>query len=220
MAVSKNHYIAAALVVAILVAVINLVRTCKPVEEEFDLTTYGGLGGFAATKAIEYLGGNGSVVLILFDDSVMDVYGKDQYALTETIKQSGCRIKSIELVSPGPLRTNPAAIHSGVLPLDELRRIENKYPNVDALLCFAGAPVLSDEARPERATDAPKLIIANPVGESGVFELIESGYVSMAVVHRRDAAVPAEFGGVMTVEELEEVYEVVTHEEYAESNGF
>jgi len=216
MSFSKNHYIAAALVVAILFAVINLLRACKPVEEEIDLTIYGGLGGFAATKAIEYLGGNGTVVLILLDDSIRDVYGKDQYALTETIKQSDCRIKSIELVSPGPLRTNPAAIHSGVLPLDELQRIENKYPKVDALISFAGAPVLSDEALPERATDAPKLIIANPVGESGVFELIESGYVSMAVVHRRDAAASAGFGGVMTVEELEEVYEVVTIDEYAE----
>ena len=218
MASSKTNIAAIVLLVVILLAVANMVRTCKPrVGEELDVENFGGLGGYAGAKVEELLGRDKRVALIVFDDSAATIYGKDQYALTEQLKRFGYKILAEEAIPAGPLFANPDAAYQGVLPMDVFQQFAAKHAKADAIISFVGPPVILSETVPDAAEGTPPFIVANPaVAEGVIWELLESGFVTMAILPREDAAANPMALASGDPSLFDQFYQAVTHDSLSE----
>lgn len=207
---SKSSIISIVLLVFIVLAVGNIFRTCKPEGSTLDVQNFGGLGGYAARQIHEFLGPKKRVVLILFDDSAATIYGKDQYALTEQLKAYEYKILAEETIPAGPLFSNPRATHQGILPLESYQQVASRHPDADAIISFVGPPVVSSETMPSGGR--PPLIVANTVAERSTRTLVQNGFVTMAILSRKDAAATPMEMGYGDSAQYANFYEVVTYE--------
>jgi len=180
MALSKSHLIAVVLLVAILFAVGNMVRTCKPVEDDIDVENIGGPGGIAGKHILEFLGPKKRVALIFFDEGAASIYGKDQYVLEEQLKRYKYKILGKKEISAGPMFSDPMLAHTGSLPMEEYLQFAAEHPGADAIISFVGPPVIPEEGLPEPS--GVPLIIANPIGQHTTWELLEHAFVAMAIL--------------------------------------
>ena len=210
MSASKSNLIAGALIIAIIIAVFSILRQLGGGEAPMDVIDYGGFGGYAAAKVYEHLGEGKRVAVILFDDSAAAVYGMDQYAFVESLKQRGYRIAGIETVSAGTLLRDPTTAETGVLPMGTYLQVAASHAGVDAILSFAGPPVPVPDPPPARVEDTPPLIIILNLAEAASWALLESGFADMAIMERRTAqGMPAPSAGTER-DRYEAMFQAVT----------
>jgi hypothetical protein len=214
MALSKNHLIAVALVVAILLAVGNIIRTCEPEQRELDVANRGGLGGIGAKHIHEFLGPDKRIALIFFDASAATIYGKDQRILEGQLELFGHKIVGKKEIPAGPLFSNPDAAYTGILPMAEYGEFVAEHPRADAIVSFVGPPVVpEDEELP--GASGPPLLIANAIGHQATWDLLKSGFVSMAILPRQENEEDpdeVEDPGSGPVDPFEDYYTVYTPE--------
>jgi len=212
MGTAKSNLTAGALGVLILLALVSILRQCRSEGPAFDIEAFGGLGGYAANRVVEFLGPGKRVVLILFDESGRSAFGKDEYAFVETLKQHQYRIKATATVSPGPLLSDPmAAAETGVLSMQTYLDLSRNHPNVDAVVSFVGPPVPVSDPPPEREAGHPPLVIARSLADDASLDLVESGFAEIAIVQRvGDAGLPPSANGDAVTNPFDQMLEVVT----------
>jgi hypothetical protein len=211
MGFSKSNGTAIALGAVILLALVSIIRQIRPEGPAFEVREFGGMGGFSANKVVEFLGPEKEVVVILFDESSRLVFGKDEYALIETLKQYRYRIKATETIPAGSLLTDPEVAENGVLPMESYLDLARKHSGADAIISFVGPPVPVPDSALAREESAPRLLIARSLADAASRKLVESGFASLAIVQRRpDAEFPASAMGARAANPFELMLEVVT----------
>ncbi len=168
------------------------------------------LGQLMAEETSKLLGGGGQVVVVtMYPPQGGSAVEANLNAFKKTLSGQGkVAVTAVEtVVQPDAVEMAPM---EGV-PSSLFFRILEKYPNVSAIVSFAGAPLLSDEEITKMGEKIPKVIVFSSDG-AGLKKCFEEKVVQAAIIFRTDATGDTSKKPGTLREWSDKYYQVVTPE--------
>ena len=213
MAISREKapLVIAASIIIIVVSLVSIMRTMSPGGPKVNMDRIEGLGQIAGEEAARFLGSGKTVVLVAYPEGPSKHLKLQQDALKDALEDGGVTVKAVEsLQGNDEFSMGMIPMEMGGFPIEELIRIGEAHPDVDALVSMVGAPWLQADTAQSIPASLPQLIVAQGAMMIGAGDLFSSGLVSMAIMPRTDMPAEGAEEPKTTREWFDRYFEVVT----------
>lgn len=212
MAISKEKapLVIAASVIIILVSFISIFRTMSPAGPKVNMDRIEGLGQIAGEETATFLGSGTTVVLVAYPEGPSKHLKLQQDALKGALEDGGVSVKAVESLQGNDYAAGMIPMEMGGFPVEELIRIGQTHPDVDAIVSMVGAPWLQGDEAMSIPESLPQLVVAQGVMMLGAADMFHSGIVTMAIMPRTDMAPDAQEEPKTTREWFDRYFQVVT----------
>jgi hypothetical protein len=206
---NKQSFALIAALLAIFGSVLSLYFSQR--DPGIDVKPYQALGAVAAEETAKLLGGKGSVVIMAADlgeyKNLAPMLDAKINSFRKTLKRAG----GVTLIAIERVRIHPPSlgrVGEFMLP-DQLTRVIEKHPRVDAIVSLVGLSPLTDQETRMLKQNATKLVVAS--GYDGTYkQLLQTRVLQLAIIPRSENPPETAAKPRTTRDWFDRDYEIVT----------